>query len=319
MNTLLIKYIHDIANYGSLSRAAQVNFISVSHLSRQVKTLESQLSVTLFERSAYGMNLTKQGWDFVNWSKPVLESMENFEKRFRLGAMPKEVFSFRIAIHHNSSANQALVDLINETCGEHTYIDIIADSYNSLEDTLNAMHQFHYNIGVIQYNSDKAKQIANRLKVERLQETVVHQSPCCILISSSHPLAKKKRIRDEDLWSYARVYYVDEELSNFNDITNRSFFDFSIVQKRILIKDRGQLLQYLHSTQAYYVGTYRCPSCSELDDLVAIPLEANDRTKIITSVVYLADIRNNASVLRYIGLFRKITAEMDQEYMKLYE
>ena len=319
MNTLLIKYVHDVANYGSITRAAQMNFISPSHLSRQIKELEEDLGVTLFDRSVVGMHLTKQGWDFISWTKPILESVESFEMHFHIDKdVPQEAFSFRIALHHNTATNQAIVKMINDKCREQAYVDIIADSFNSLNETLNAMSQYNYLAGVIQYNNDNRRRVQNRLQAEQLQEVIVHRSAICVLMADDHPLAHLKKVDKESLEAYPRIYYIDEELSNFFDITNRQNLDFSAVQKRILIKERGQLFHFIHSTQAYYIGTYRCPDCSEHRRMVSIPLATDHESKVVTSVVFPHTVRNNANLLEFITILRGIFSGMEEEYKEIY-
>ena len=50
-----------IAQEGSLTRAAELLFTSQPAISAQIKSLEEELGVTLFERSARGMQLTAKG------------------------------------------------------------------------------------------------------------------------------------------------------------------------------------------------------------------------------------------------------------------
>ena len=50
-----------IADEGSLTRAAELLFTSQPAISAQIKALEDELGVTLFERSARGMQLTAKG------------------------------------------------------------------------------------------------------------------------------------------------------------------------------------------------------------------------------------------------------------------
>ena len=45
MDIQTLKYIYDVAIYGSITRAAQYNYISPSHLSRQVKKIEEMLDI----------------------------------------------------------------------------------------------------------------------------------------------------------------------------------------------------------------------------------------------------------------------------------
>ncbi len=285
MDTQVLKHIYDIVTYGSITRAAQINFISPSQLSRQLKKIEDQLSIVIFERSSCGMQLTKQGQDFIAWAEPVLNSVSSFENRFHLETLPQDVFSFRIALHHNSMANQAVITLFNQIVNDYDFVDIISDSYNSVEEVLNAMSRCRYPLGVIQYNSTNAAKIAARIKSELLKEVVISRVKSHVLVSSSHPLRGCTTVSEKELAPYARIYFIDENLSYFNDYSNPNAAHFGLVRKRILIRERGQLFHYLHSSEAYYIGTCLCPSCSECQNLIDIPLETGNEAEIITSVI----------------------------------
>lgn len=305
METQLLKYVYDIAAYGSINQAAQINYISPSHLSRQLKKLEGELAIVIFERSSRGMQLTKQGHEFMRHVQSILSSVQSFEERYHYGSRPVDIFSFRIALHHNSMANQAAVELINEQMDRCDFMDVVIDSYNSAEETINAMRSHHYPMGVIQYSSMNAARMANLLRSAQLRQVVVSVKPPHVLLSGQHPLAGRSELTKEDLKEYARIYFINEDLSNFMDFTAPNANNFQEVQKRILIEERGQLFHYLRSMRAYYVGTSLCGSCLMYDGLVDIPLRLDDDAAIITAAVYTPGAKKDPSVLRYFKLLKE--------------
>ena len=64
-----LKYIIEISNYQSFSKAAQVLFVSQSTLSTAVKEIEQDLGITLFHRTNRGITLTYDGEDFIRYAK----------------------------------------------------------------------------------------------------------------------------------------------------------------------------------------------------------------------------------------------------------
>ena len=58
MNFKQLSYFQDIVRTGSFTEAAEENFISQSAMSQQMKSLEEELGVTLFERKNRGFHLT---------------------------------------------------------------------------------------------------------------------------------------------------------------------------------------------------------------------------------------------------------------------
>ena len=61
MNILHLKYAVEVADTGSISRAAENLFMNQPNLSRAIKELEASLGITIFERTTRGMLVTPDG------------------------------------------------------------------------------------------------------------------------------------------------------------------------------------------------------------------------------------------------------------------
>ena len=73
MNFKQLSYFQDIVRTGSFTEAAEENFISQSVMSQQMKSLEEELGVILFERKNRGFHLTRAGKFFYQKSQRLLE------------------------------------------------------------------------------------------------------------------------------------------------------------------------------------------------------------------------------------------------------
>lgn len=306
MDTQTLKYIYDIAVYGSITRAAQFNFVSPSHLSRQVKKVEEMFSISIFERNNNGVFLTKQGQEFLQYIEPVLKNMTVLEKRYNCQPLTQELFSFRIAIHHNSMGNQAAVELIKRYIDLYEYADIVVDSYNSLKETVHAVNKYRYVLGVIQFSSTARNNVTAILCTENLKKIDVDISPPYVLVSQTHPLASRGMVSMEDLSEYPRIFYVDEEISNQQDISGLNVFNSQAVKKRILIKERAQLFHYLRAMDAYYIGTKLSPDCSVCDGTTMVRLCTSEEYTIYTSVIYSPSSPNGVLIDQYVRSLRSV-------------
>ena len=65
MNFKQLSYFQDIVRTGSFTEAAEENFISQSVMSQQMKPLEEELGVILFERKNRGFHLTRAEKFFI--------------------------------------------------------------------------------------------------------------------------------------------------------------------------------------------------------------------------------------------------------------
>ena len=75
----LYRIFYIVAKEGSISRAANVLFISQPAITFQIKKLEKQLGVSLFTRTKHGMILTDEGKVLFEYVKNGIENISNGE------------------------------------------------------------------------------------------------------------------------------------------------------------------------------------------------------------------------------------------------
>lgn len=100
MTMAQIQHFLDIVNWGGFSAAASETFISQSSLSKQIKSLESELNVQLFDRTNNKIALTPGGTAFLEYArklnntyKAMLQDMEQYssaKKTISMGILPLE-------------------------------------------------------------------------------------------------------------------------------------------------------------------------------------------------------------------------------------
>ncbi len=92
-----LRYVVNLALEQHFARAAQRSYVTQPTLSQQVKKLEEELGVVLFERSSQGVRLTAAGKDFLPHAQSVLDQVAAAKEavedgpirgRIALGAIP---------------------------------------------------------------------------------------------------------------------------------------------------------------------------------------------------------------------------------------
>ena len=76
MNLKDLEYVKAVAHYKHFRKAADACYVSQPTLSGQVKKLEQELGVTLFDRSTKQVTLTRQGERLLTQIKLVLEQTQ---------------------------------------------------------------------------------------------------------------------------------------------------------------------------------------------------------------------------------------------------
>ena len=75
------KIFYTVAIYGSISKAANALYISQPAITKCIKKLESELELTLFNRTPKGVTLTENGKIFFEFIKNGVESFMNGEHK----------------------------------------------------------------------------------------------------------------------------------------------------------------------------------------------------------------------------------------------
>jgi DNA-binding transcriptional LysR family regulator len=71
-----LRYFVTVADCGTTRAASRVLHVSQPPLSRQIRSLEEELGVPLFERSARGMRLLPAGELFLNRARSILAAVD---------------------------------------------------------------------------------------------------------------------------------------------------------------------------------------------------------------------------------------------------
>lgn len=107
MNTTHLKSFFYVAKYNNISKAAlQLNY-SPSTIFEQLKTLESEVGVKLYERSNSGIYLTKDGDIFLQYATKILDVMDEIQRTF---GRPNEVLSITASESSDFFVMKALIN-----------------------------------------------------------------------------------------------------------------------------------------------------------------------------------------------------------------
>src|SRR5436190_22121729 len=117
-----------VAEEGHLTRAAEKLFTSQPAVSGQIRALEEELGIQLFERSAKGMMLTRSGEQLREQARKILDATRDF--RQKADGQRKEVAGELILGLNNSAEILRLVPILRILTEQHPSLayDIVAGS-----------------------------------------------------------------------------------------------------------------------------------------------------------------------------------------------
>lgn len=186
MNLRDLKYLVAVANHGHFAKAAKESFVSQPTLSVQIKKIENELGVQIFERGSKKFLVTAVGKEIIKKSEVILReaeeikilaknSKDSFSGEVRIGAFPTLAsYFFPQAIPPLSKKFPRLKLLLVE---EKTEILIKKLCDGEIDAAFLAMPV-----------SDSSFEVRK-----------IFSEPFLLAVPQNHQLAKKKKIRQKDL------------------------------------------------------------------------------------------------------------------------
>ncbi len=204
MNILHMKYAVEVARHGSLNKAAEVLFVAQPNISRSIKELEADLGITIFNRSAKGMELTPEGAEFIGYAEEILRQIDQVQNLYRLGMPTQKKFSVSVPrACYISEAFAAFSKQIGEGAAELFYKET-----NSKRTVQNVVSN-NYNLGIIRYAESYDRDFKEMLEEKGLSYELVTEFTYQLLLSQQNPLAQQEEITFQDLPPYIEIAHAD--------------------------------------------------------------------------------------------------------------
>lgn len=183
-----------VVDAGSFNKAAEQIFITPTAVIKQINLLEVSLNVQLFIRTHRGLKLTLAGESLYNDAKYIIQYCKDSVLRAQSTMIEQENI-IRIGASPTTPA-QVLVELwpkIHEFCPTIKFQ--IVPFENTPENAREILKNLGQNIDVIAGIFDH-----RMLEVRNCSGVEISREPLCCAMSIHHPLAKKDKLKIEDLY-----------------------------------------------------------------------------------------------------------------------
>ena len=204
MNLLHMKYAMEVAKAGSLSKASEILLVAAPNISRSIKELESELNITIFDRTTNGMRLTPEGEEFMRFAREILTQIEEVEKYYKDGVPQKQRFS--ISVPRACYISEAFAEFSKSLTKESA--EIFYKETNS-QRTISNMLDHDYKLGIIRYAENYDQYFKSMLEEKGFCYELVTEFTYSLIMSADSPLAQKDCITYEDLTGYIEIAHAD--------------------------------------------------------------------------------------------------------------
>lgn len=254
MNILHVKYAVEVAKAGSLNKASEALLIAQPNLSRSIKELESDLEITIFDRSAKGMFLTPEGEEFIGFAKEILAQIEQMEHFYKDNSFKKQKFS--ISVPRACYISEAFAEF--SKCLTRSPAEIFYKETNSQRAIKNILEN-NYNLGIIRYAENYDKYFKTLLEEKDLCYELVTEFSYHLIMSRENPLALKSSVSFTDLADFIEIAHADPYVPSMplSKVVKEELPDN--IDRRIFIFERASQFDLLYKNPETFMWVSLVP------------------------------------------------------------
>ncbi len=279
MNIIHMKYAVEVARFGSINKASESLGMAQPNISRAIKDLEADLGITIFDRSAKGMNLTPEGKEFIANSQKILNQLSELEEMYSGGMPNKQKLSLsapRAGYIADAFASFSLH--IADTSAE-----ILLDetgTYNTIKKILSS----DCKLGIIRYDEDADGYFKEMLEKNELLYETVATFRYTILVSKSSPLASLDKISENDLRDKIQITHNDPYEATLSAYETKKGEKRGSTSRCIYVLDSAAQLELLSENPETFMWVSPVPQ-KLLDRYGLVQIEGADNKKTYKDVL----------------------------------
>lgn len=107
-----LHYVITITEIGSFNKASEVLYVAQPSLTGDVRELEKELGIVIFNRTRKGVTLTNDGLEFINHARQLYQQYEIILDKYGKGGALKKKFG--ISTQHYSFAVKSFVEMVKK-------------------------------------------------------------------------------------------------------------------------------------------------------------------------------------------------------------
>ncbi len=273
MTLLQLKYVITVAETGSISKAAEVLFVSQPSLTNQIHEVENEYNIKIFNRTNKGVTITTDGEVFLGYARQILEQANLLDEKYKNDYTKS---SFCVSSQHYSFAVNAFVDVIKKYDSDKYDFSIKeTETYEIIDD----VSKLRSEIGLLYINDFNKNVILKLLDDNDLTYQTLFRATPHVFISKNHPLSSCGKVTLEDLKSYP---YLSFEQGSHNSF----YFSEEILStirknKNIRVRDRATLFNLVIGLNGYTISTGVLDEELNGKDIISVPLDYDSYMDII--------------------------------------
>ena len=284
-----LRYFLNAAETQNFTEAAKVSCITQSTLSQQIKQLENELNVLLFDRIGKRLYITEAGKEFVPFARQTLHEADLGKQRI-LDLQNIRTGSLRIGITHSLSFGLSYTVLRFVQEYPNIHLEIIS---STITDLLQMLKRREIDF-VLSFNNQDDDEI---------DVTDLFEVPLCAIMNKRHPLADKKQISLFDLKTQPLVL-PSKGLNARTSLDKLLTENHFTLDSPLEMYDVNIILHLIESS--FYITILSKAATIGRDKIIAIPL-AEQKQPMVASLLTLRGAYQKKSAKAFLDFFNDKT------------
>ena len=271
-----LRYVVEISRCGSITAAAQRLFIAQPSLSKAIRELESELGITIFERSRSGVIFTADGMELLGQARLILEQTTTLKERFST-AEKKERPCLSVSAQHYIFMIDAVNNMMNGFLQDYENYELRVRKCRTMEVIDDIVTQ-RSQLGVFFLSNTTERFMRSLLSKNEIEFTPLAEFGAHVYLRRSHPLARFPELTEEQLLPYPYVCYEQGEESQYYA---EECVIWENTAKTVYVADGLTLYGMLQNTDSYTIGSGCLMPGITPEEVISIPLRNRvDRMQI---------------------------------------
>lgn len=272
-----LKYAVKVAEKLSINEAAKELYISQPSLSNAIISLEKELQLTIFLRTNRGVTVTNKGREFLGYAQQVLMQTQLLESKFVKSGSSKQRFC--VSSQHYLFVANAFVELVREYGLDEYEFSLYETTTHEVIENVRTLFSEMGIIYLSNYNESVLRKI---LSESDIIFTELYRAAPHVFLFKEHPLASRKIIELDELDEYPRIAFNQGQYSAF--YFSEEILSQRAVKKSIYVSDRAAVVNFIIGLNGYCISSGIFPKYLHGDDIIAVPLNADEKIEIGTIV-----------------------------------
>lgn len=209
LRTEILSHIIEVAKQNSITKAANILYISQSALSESISQLEEELDCQIFIRTKKGVIITETGQKIISQAQRILQELNNlYEISYTAPSITNcnEKLTIGLSEKFSSSILNLTISEVLKKYPQTTFDILDMDLIRCVQ----ALEEQKIQLAMISSPSTEKDAALELLHEKKIRCLTLPHEPVMVLVNKNSPLAKKtsvtfKNLSEETLISYSSV------------------------------------------------------------------------------------------------------------------